>query len=55
MIEVPIVIRSIALATGNPRQCWILDSTLWIPNMPFARWHHFTTVARILFVFPFIF
>ena len=24
-------------------------------NRPFARWHHFTTTTKILFVFPFIF
>ena len=24
-------------------------------NRPFARWRHFTTTTRILFVFPFIF
>ena len=26
-----------------------------IANRPFARWRHFTTTTRILFVFPFIF
>ena len=24
-------------------------------NRPFARWRHFTTTTRIIFVFPFIF
>ena len=24
-------------------------------NAPFARWRHFTTTTRILYVFPFIF
>ena len=28
---------------------------LIICNRPFAQWFHFTTTARILFVFPFIF
>ena len=48
--------RKYCLMKGNPlRQSWILDYTLWIPNRPFARWHHFTTVTRILFVFLFTF
>lgn len=47
--------RRYCLMQVNPRQSWILDYTLWIPNRPFARWHHFTKVTRILFVFLFIF
>ena len=30
-----------------------LDASL--SNRPFARWRHFTTTTRILFVFPFTF
>ena len=32
-----------------------LDSTSFQGKRPFARWSHFTTTTRILFVFPFIF
>ena len=37
------------------RALWHVMVFSGVVNRPFARWRHFTTTSRILFVFPFIF
>ena len=47
----------IGLHTSNKRESFenTVRLTLFYANRPFARWRHFTTTTRILFVFPFVF